>query len=269
MRTITSTLISNSAKPCIDVFPVPAHTNEMGAFTAALDQLVTAHPTLDVRLVTYDAGAASLANAQAVVERHLHYLFCLRATQPTLYDAARAWLGARDDGAHDFKDVRRESGATVQRLLFIGKAQGGPDGWQHLRTIIRVKTTSLRSNGTITTDERYLISSLASDRLTPEQWHHLVRLRWGVETTHQILDTALCEDDHPWITQDPRGMLVVAILRRIAFTTLALFRTIKQRSDERRSVPWKLLLEEFWLVLITASPDALLGIRRRPLRRSE
>ncbi|MBX3127830.1 MAG: hypothetical protein KF718_13990, partial [Polyangiaceae bacterium] len=73
------------------------------------------------------------------------------------------------------------------------------------------------------------------------------------------------EDDHRWITGHPRGMLVVAILRRIVFTLLAIYRAITQRSDERRQMPWKLLLEEIWTVLITASPEALLGLRHRPL----
>ncbi len=38
----------------------------------------------------------------------------------------------------------------------------------------------------------------------------------GVETAHQILDTAFAEDDHPWIESHPRAALVVAILRRVS-----------------------------------------------------
>ncbi|MBX3130925.1 MAG: hypothetical protein KF718_29670, partial [Polyangiaceae bacterium] len=75
------------------------------------------------------------------------------------------------------------------------------------------------------------------------------------------------EDDHPWITGHPRGMLVVAILRRIVFTLLAIYRAITQRSDERRQMPWKLLLEEIWTVLITAlalMPAA--SVERPPIR---
>ncbi|MBX3129199.1 MAG: hypothetical protein KF718_20950 [Polyangiaceae bacterium] len=47
---------------------------------------MTTYPALDVRLVAYDAGA-SLANASAVVERHLHYLFCLRPAPHRLHPA--------------------------------------------------------------------------------------------------------------------------------------------------------------------------------------
>jgi len=39
------------------------------------------------------AGACSLANANAVRSYWLHYLFGLKASQPTLYHAAQQWLG--------------------------------------------------------------------------------------------------------------------------------------------------------------------------------
>jgi hypothetical protein len=60
-------------------------------------------------------------------------------------------------------------------------------------------------------------SSMPPRRDSESQWLLLLRRHWGVETTHQILDVALEEDDHPWIEQNPRGMLVVAILRRISY----------------------------------------------------
>jgi hypothetical protein len=82
VRSITATLSSHSARPVIDVFPVPAHTNEMGAFAPALDALCEAYSGL-FELVCYDAGACSALNARLVRERGLHYLFALTAAQPT------------------------------------------------------------------------------------------------------------------------------------------------------------------------------------------
>jgi len=86
----------------------------------------------------------------------------------------------------------------------------------------------------------------------------VIRRHWGVETAHQILDTAFAEDDHPWIESNPRGSLVVAILRRIAYTILTLFRSITQRSEERRHVPWKAILDDVFFALVSAT-DADLG----------
>ncbi|MEO8904343.1 MAG: hypothetical protein ABI488_18415, partial [Polyangiaceae bacterium] len=79
------------------------------------------------------------------------------------------------------------------------------------------------------------------------------------------LDTAFAEDDHPWIESNPRAALVVAILRRIAYTILALFRSVTQRSDERRAVPWKTLISDVFFALITATEY---DIRPSPSARS-
>jgi hypothetical protein len=144
------------------------------------------------------------------------------------------------------------------------------DGWEHLRTVVRVEAETFDARGTLLRrDERYLVSSLPRSRLTAEHWLLVIRRHWGVETilesprrgtAHQILDTAFAEDDHPWIESNPRAALVVAILRRIAYTILTLFRSITQRSDERRHVPWKELLEDVFFALVSAT-DAELGPR--------
>ena len=145
-----------------------------------------------------------------------------------------------------------ERGHRVVRRLFIGQVTVLLHGWEHLRTVLRIQTDTFDASGTLTrTDERYLISSLPSIRLTADHWLLVARRHWGVETSHQILDNAFEEDDHPWIEACPRAALVVAILRRIAYTMLALFRSVTQRSDERRAIPWQTLLTDLFVALIT------------------
>jgi hypothetical protein len=265
VRTITATLTSSAARPCIDVTPIAASTNETGCFRQALDQLVQAYGHLDLfRLLTYDAGACSLDNANAVREQNLHYLFGLKGTQPTLYHAAQLWLGSRpaDDAAAITQDV--DGHKTVVRRIYVGPSTEEPEGWSHLRTVLRVESETLDVNGSRTAHEnRYFISSLATDRLTPDQWLRVVRAHWGVETTHQILDVAFKEDDHPWIESEPRAALVVAVLRRIVYTMLTLFRSVTQRSDDRRATPWRHLLDDIRDSLITLAEHHLSGLRRR------
>jgi hypothetical protein len=226
VRTVTVTLTSSPARPCIDVTSIPASTNEMGVFRAALAHLVRAYAGLDLfRIVTYDAGACSLDNAMAVREHNLHYVLGLTAGQPTLFEAAKTWLGVRPSATADAASTDQLSDRTVVRRIYIGAAVevDSREGWEtHLRTVLRVETETLDQKGNRTKlENRYLISSLANDRLSPEQWLLLVRRHWGVETTHQALDVAFKEDKHPWIKQSPRGMLVVAILRRVAYTLLS------------------------------------------------
>ena len=146
-----------------------------------------------------------------------------------------------------------ERGQRVVRRLFIGQVTVLLDGWEHLRTVLRIQTESFDRTPAPSVDERYLISSMPSVRLTADHWLLLARRHWGVETSHQILDTAFEEDDHPWIEACPRGALVVAVLRRIAYTMLALFRSVTQRSDERRAAPWQTLMTELFVALISAT----------------
>ena len=266
VRTVTATLTSIAAQPIIDVTPIPAHTNEMGIFVLALDRVCQAFAGRDLfRLVTYDAGACSKANARAVRDRDLHYLFVLKSSQSSLYDEAQLWLGGRTAETADATREDFQRGQRVVRRLYLGPATDAPQGWDHLRTVVRVHCETFDASGNlVSSDNRYLVSSLPRCRLTPEHWLLVIRRHWGVETSHQILDGAFAEDDHPWISSNPRGALVVAILRRIAYTLLTLFRSVTQRSDERRHVPWKRLMLDIFTAFLTTSDDQIRGLRLRP-----
>jgi len=185
--------------------------------------------------------------------RDLHYLFGLTAAQPTLFEEAKRWLGSRRAADADAVNEDFERGCKVVRRLFLGDATAAPEGWQHLRTVLRIQTQVFDAEtGELSReDERYLISSLPKPRLTLQNWLLVVRRHWGVETAHQILDTAFAEDDHPWIESHPRAALVVSILRRIAYTLLSLFRSVTQRAGERRSTPWKALMSDCFFALVS------------------
>jgi hypothetical protein len=258
VRSITATLTSSPARPIIDVTPVLAFTNEMGAFEAALDSLCGAYNGL-FQLVTYDAGACSADNAALVRARDLHYLFGLTASQPTLLEEAQRWLGCRKATEADATSEDLERGCKVIRRLFLGDATAALDGWPHLRTVLRIQTQvfDAKTGDQESEDDRYFISSLPKPRLKLQHWLLVCRRHWGVETAHQILDTAFDEDDHPWIESHPRAALVVSLLRRIAYTLLTLFRSVTQRSQERRAVPWKGLMTDCFFALITTTTTEL------------
>lgn len=268
VRTITTALTSSRARPVIDVNTIAASTNEMGSFRRALAELCSAYQGLDLfRLVTYDAGACSKDNADAVREHGLHYLFGLKNTQPTLHEEAVRWLGsaAPEQAAASSSDF--DHGRNVVRRLYLGQATAAPEGWDHLRTVLRVETETLDERGqSINREDRYFVSSLPRSRLTPDQWLLVVRRHWGVETAHQILDIAFDEDDHPWIEQNPRATAVLIVLRRIAYTLLALWKYVTLRSDEQRSRSWTELMREIWLTLVTATAEHLhaLSLHRLP-----
>ena len=111
---------------------------------------------------------------------------------------------------------------------------------------------------------RTYLCSLAADALTPAQWLRVVRRHWGVENDcHKTFDVAFGEDAHPWIEMAPRGTLVVLLLRRLAYNLLALFRSVTQRSDERRAMPWRELMSWVQWTLLAASEVHVVGLRAR------
>jgi hypothetical protein len=264
LRTMTALLTSAAARPVIDLTPIPAPTNEMGHFEFGLDSLCRAYPGLDFRLITYDAGACSEKNARLVHERGLHYLFGLKGSQPTLFQEAKLWLGSRLAPEADATTEDSVRGQRVVRQLYVGDAIAAPQGWDHLRSVLRVHSQTFAADGSLTSSEdRYFVSSLPRSRLTNDQWLLVIRRHWGVESAHQILDVAFSEDAHPFIEHNPRGALVVAILRRIAYTILTLFRSVTQRSDQRRLVPWKDLMLDLSVAFLTTTEPQIRDLRQR------
>jgi hypothetical protein len=145
-------------------------------------------------------------------------------------------------------------GTDKKRLLMT------PDDsiWEHTHTLLRVESVKTRDGEVVESKVRLYNSSLRHDALSGEQWLELIRSHWGVENNcHHTFDTAFAEDDRPWITGDPRGTLVVLLLRRIAYTLLTLFRSVTQRADHRRAMPWKRLLRWVHTTIVGAHEDDL------------
>lgn len=267
LRTITCSLISSLAKVVVHASVVPAAANEMSHFQTAFDQLRTAFPKL-FRLVCYDAGACSEANARYVVDCGYHYLFGLKGTQPTLMTEAERILTPRDTPDAMSIDTLANN-HTVTRCLYITSEMSG-FFWSHLKTVIRIESR-IEQNGTLSTESRYFVSSLPLEALSPKQWLLVIRNRWAVENqAHHTLDAVFREDEHPIIEQHPVGALNVLLLRRITLSVLTLFRSMHLRSEESRSTPWRTLLRwvELTLLQLTSAEAALPRRRSRPAARA-
>ena len=76
-------------------------------------------------------------------------------------------------------------------------------------------------------------------------------------------DAIFREDERPWIKNHPKGALVVALLRRIASNMVALFRSVTQRSEEKRKTPWKNLLRQIYNAVITGELAEVKTLRPR------
>jgi hypothetical protein len=270
MRTVTSVLASTPSRPCIDVSPIPDATNEMGHFQAAFDAMWSRYHQL-FEMVSYDQGANSENNALHVLGRKKHYLFRLNDERRRMQQLAMELLNHKEVVA-ETHDVTSNEQEVFRRLRIIrvntGRLSELPrksELWKHTKTLLCVESET-RTNGMMTAFERrYYASSMPADRMTKEQWLACVRFHWRVELSHQTFDSAFEEDDHPWIVNDPNGMLVVLILRRIAYTMLTLYRSVRQRSEEKRQGPWAELFENVADALKASTEATVNSLRRRAL----
>lgn len=263
IRTVTACLISTPGRPCLDAYPVPAATNEMGAYLAALRALVDAYAGLDLfRVVMYDAGACSEANAAGTRALGLHYVMQLTGGQPELFAEAKRILPQAP--VHVF-----ETGPKSCRVRYTVRFSEGMAGyltWDHLKTVVHVHRDTLRANGSVVPGgDRYFASSLADIALTAKGWMTLVRSRWGVENNcHHTFDTAFAEDARVWFDADPTGALNIILLRRLAYNAMTLLRARTLRGESTRMLPWKALIRWLYDALIAATQETIHGLRPRP-----
>lgn len=276
VRTMTCCLVSSRAKVCLDASPIPSATNEMGHFAKVLEELHAHYGKLNLfRLISADAGMASEANARLVVGYKQDYLFRLNGEQPTLFREAKRLLGRRSPQRADAVSVDIRGPIEVTRRIYLSRELAGYLGWDHLQTVIRVQVEKMviRTGEILELSdeekERYYLSSLEPGAISPDQWLLVVRRHWVVENNcHNTWDKILLEDDHPWIVTDkkgngPRGAVVMMLLRRMAYNMLALFRSVTQRSEDKRQTPWKDVIRWVWITLVASTDQDLQGLRAR------
>ena len=268
MRTLTCTLVSSHAFPCLDAVPIPAKTNETGHFSPAFEDLCR-HYGSHFELVMGDAAFATAANAELVHAADKAYAFQLKENAPTLLSEARALLAAMSGIETLLGDGEREDGQFVARRLRITQVNthdGNKVAWSSARQVMSIERLRVDAQNNVLEilGTRHFITSLRPGRFSKSQWLRTLRDRWAVENqTHGTLDIAFREDDYPWI-EEPQGMVNVMILRRIAMNILSVFRTVTLTSDDKRRTPWSRLFTVLRDALITATHALLDRYRRRP-----
>lgn len=263
LRTMTCTLISSGARPCIEMLPIPADTNEMGQLGASLEVLDKAYGHTGLfRMVTYDSGGCSEENAAAVRAHGWDYLLAIKGNQPQILETLQRKLGGKrpHEALCETVDVLSNHRTVTRRLYLF---EGQPlYRWSHARTFLRVESETVEDGRVTTHEDRYYVCSLARAGLTDEQWLLLVRRHWGVEVSHNLWDTAFAEDDKPWIKTHPRAAAVLMVLRRIAYNLLTLFRWGMGLVQER-SARWKDVMRWLYNAALCVTQGQLDALRPR------
>jgi hypothetical protein len=269
LRTITTCLSSDVSRPCIDLFPVPAKSNEMGSFQKAFTQLKSKHGDL-FQGVTYDAGAAGQENADCVVAAQKDYLFHIKGDHRLALKMAEQLLGPKQIALAQTETVISHTRSVIRKFfkhkIYDWKHHTAnrfhQHFWKHTRTVLRVHSEVWECGKMLSSESRYFVTSLRSHALSDMDWLALVRSHWSVENhCHCTFDKIFDEDNHLWITGDSQGALVVLILRRVVYTLLSVYRSVSLKSEEHHTRPWKTLLRWILVTLIGLNEEAVSGTR--------
>ena len=215
-------------------------------------------------LVSSDAGIGDKPNADLLhYDYGFDYLFAIKEDQPTLLAEVDRLLGRRPAERSDAETVDRLDNETVViRRLWLTKEIAGYHDWEHLQIGLRVQAVKQRDDGSVLSIEyRFFVTSAKPDRFSSEQWLRIVRWHWRVENDcHKVWDVSFEEDDRPWM-KAAGGMLVIQILRRVAYNILVLYRNVSRRGKRRAEIPWQDLFDWMRLALTAATAAHVEGLR--------
>lgn len=204
---------------------------------------------------------------KSVVAAHKHYLFRIKNERRVMFQNAQWLLDYKSKPFARTEDVLSNDKSVI-RKLFIANIVERKERcfWKHTRTMLRVRSETLVKGVVTKCEDRYYASSLSPKGLSYKQWLSLVRNHWAVENNcHGTFDLFLQEDDFPIIQMEPVGALAVTILRRVAYNLLSLFRSVTQRSEDRKATPWRDLMRWFYNKVIGSRASDTRGLRPRRL----
>ncbi len=263
VRTVTCCLVSAIGRPVLGAVPLLGSTNEQGGFQKAFGDMVRIYGRL-FRLFMYDAGAASLDNADAVSVAGKHYLFLIADPNWNMYKHVLQLLADKAPAFID-EEVVSDSERRVRRLTMcsVRPTKKNLVLWEHTRTIFRIDNETYEDGKLSKTETRFSVCSLEAAELEPAAWLKLHVVWWGVATAHGILDTAFAEDDRPWIRKSAQGNLAVQLLRRVAYTLMTLYKHVTIRNEDESAEPWAQHMEWVKDMLKWARPEDVAGLRPR------
>lgn len=258
LRTHRTTLVSSEAAVCMDIRPIPAETNEVGAMPKVLDDLRSCYGrTGMIDLITADAGNTSVAVAEQIISYGWDYFLCIKSPHGDLYREAERLLAGHGSPAPVARTTERRDGCLVVHEIRRVALPKGYLKWTHARQLVRVVRTLTSNPSEVTSGERYYVCSLTQHGLTPNDAARLSRYHWRCENEgHWTSDTILDEDARRTVgSRHPFGLLNFATLRMIAQNIMAVLRATSNDGNNKRP-PWALVCEHILKTLFPHTIEA-------------
>lgn len=245
--------VSSTVKLLMAQQMVPRGTNENGTLRSLLEKLVELYGRTNLlEVLSMDAGFTGADNAQAIIDHQLHYIFAIKA--PEMHPiAARAieLLGNRT--RPDKKETEYMNGKHITRSLFRCRAPA-VNGWSHATELWRMQKETLPSDGRVTIEDHYYVTSLPTTRLCDSLVLKTIRMHWGIENSaNWVMDVAWEEDLRPWCNQ---ALELLTLLRMIAYNAVARFKFRRFRRAKTQHWSWEQLLRFIQRVLFVVQDSS-------------
>lgn len=234
-------LVSSETKLYLGQYEIESKGSETAELVGFIDQLQKHYGRTGLlEVISVDAGMVSKKNAQALVDRQLHYIMAIKGCQKKLFAMAKDIFR---EASTDCVTTEVYNGNQVTRMLTRALSPV-IKSWEHIQEFWRIQTITTAPDGTIVSDEvRYYVTSIPSTRLVDKQVLQAIRMHWGIENNaNWCFDVLWQEDSSPWTS---RAMILVAHLRMMAYNIIQRLKTRRLKAQYNRSLGWKDLFRFF------------------------
>lgn len=202
---------------CLGQKRVDEKTNEIKAIPELLDWL-----NIKGTIITTDAMGTQTEIVKKIKSKGADYLLALKGNQGSLFEDVKLYFSDKEVLVKsDYKKTVEKARGRIEKREYWQSEDiswlSGRKEWKGLKSIILTRNTISETDGRITVEERYFISSLPSGINEIER---AVRGHWMVESYHWHLDVTFREDGNH--TLEKQAAYNLNIIRKLALNILKL-----------------------------------------------
>jgi len=191
-RVLNATLISCSATVCIHQKPIPAQTNEMGAFADFFDEMDSIYGRSNIyKVITTDAGVLSQEHCRKLDKADYGYILALKGNNPDLEQEARRVFGKiitiQPPEVEQGWELDSSRG-WVKRQLWTTTQMAGWPGWVHMRQtwFVRLWARNKKDDPPYLLEQRVYVTNLPTGhRIRGRIILDVIRAHWRIESVPQ------------------------------------------------------------------------------------
>ena len=213
---------------CLGQVAVEEKSNEITAIPELLNKI-----NVKGQIITIDAMGTQVEIAEKIRKRRADYVLALKGNQTSLHDDVKEYFldesfcrQIKKDGHYKRTTEKAHSQIEVREYYQTEDIKWLPQRskWKGLKSIGMEKKTITRKDGTVSTERRYFISSLANDI---ELFSRAIRKHWSVEVMHWHLDVTFREDANQTI--DKNSAQNLNIIRKFCLSVLKMVEIFKPK----------------------------------------